>query len=521
MRANRVVSFWRGALAASLVLALAAAVMLGACGPVGATPPAGPVTVKVGLSDFPPSGVPWAGVGAPGQYVWSNIFDALTVVAPDGSIKGALAESWTAKDSRTWEFKLRKDITFSNGEKLDAEAVAHTIRFLVSPEGKAQFAAHTGNYTFLGGASAVDDSTVQVTSSQPNALVPNALSIVYVVPPKYFQQQGVQGFAVKPVGTGPFTVSQWASDRIVLTKRTSGSWRGVAKVDEVQFLPLKDPAARLQALQSGQVDIAASLDPDQLQSLKQQGYGVVNAPRAAVMSLALITNKGGPLEKPEVRLALNHAVDKETMVKNLYKGLSRAAAWPPQGVHGYSADRKPIAYDQSRARQLLTAAGYPNGFNMVAEVVVGQFPADAEIYQAMAANLKQVGVNVELRTIDFNSQWLPKFQGRARWAGDAFGLSWNAAPFMDGIRPFNFFSCKYSAQFTCDPQAQPLVDKVNGTFEVGARDEALKQLLDYNVDNPQALLLVESRELWATKSSVQGFGVAAFNLSLEKITVKS
>jgi peptide/nickel transport system substrate-binding protein len=479
------------------------------------------VTVRVGLADFPPSGVPWSGVGAPGQYVWSEVFDALTVVAPDGAIKGALAESWVSKDPRTWDFRLRSGVTFSNGEKLDARAVAQTFSFLLSPEGKAQFSTHVANYSFISGAAALDDRTVEITASQPNPLLPNAVSIVYVVPPRYFQEQGVQGFASRPVGSGPFTVSSWGAERITLDKRRSGSWRAAPGVDQVQLQLLKDPAARLQALQSGQIDIAGALQPDQLDSLRKQGYGVVNAPKAATMGLALVTDQGGPLDKPEVRQALNYAVNKETIVTNLYKGLSRPGVWAAQGAHGYSSDRRAFPYDLAKARQLLAGAGYPNGFDMTAEVVVGQFPADAEIYQAMAADLRNVGVKVELRTIDFNTQWLPKLTGRAKWAGSAFGLTWNAAPLMDGIRPFIYFNCQYSARFYCDQQAQPLIARVNTTFEVAARDQALKQLLDYTMQNPPAVFLVESRELWASRSAVRGFGVVAFNMNLETVALKS
>jgi peptide/nickel transport system substrate-binding protein len=500
-----------------LTLGLVLAVALGACSGAGAGR-SGPVTLRVGVAEMPPSGVPWSGVGAPGQYVWSSVFDALTVIGSDGAVHGALATSWTARDPKTWDFKLRPGVTFSNGEKADADAVVQTLRFLLSPSGRAQFATHVGNYAYLSGASALDDQTVEVTSSQANSLVPNALSIVYIVPPRYFEQQGVDGFAARPVGTGPFVVSEWGADRIVLAKRRGGSWRGSPGVDEVQVLPLRDPAARLQALQSGQVDVANGLEPDQLDGLRQRGFLVVNAPRATIMSLALIANKGGPLEKPEVRQALNYAVDRDAMAKDLYRGLSRPAVWPVQGVHGYSAGRRSFAHDPAKARQLLAAAGYPGGFAITAEVVVGQFPADAEIYQAMAADLKQVGVTVNLVTVDFASQWLPKFSGRAKWAGDAFGLSWNAAPLMDGIRPFTYFACKYAAQFYCDAAAQPLIDRVNGTFEPAPRDAALRDLLDYNMQNPPAVLLVESRELWAAKGSVKGLSVAAFNVPLEKVT---
>jgi peptide/nickel transport system substrate-binding protein len=478
-------------------------------------------TIRVGMPDMPPSAVPWTGVGSPGQYVWSQVYDALTYIRPDGSVGPMLATSWTTPDPNTWVFVLRSGATFSNGEKADAAAVARTFGIVTSPEGLVTYAAQTSNYKFIKSVTAPDPGTVRITTSTPNLLLPNIVSMVYIVPPAYWDQVGAKSFAEKPVGGGPFTVSEWTPDRITLERRAGGTFRGTAQAARIQFLRIADPAARFQALQSGQVEVDGSLSPDQGETAKKQGMQLFNGPTGQVMSLAMITNRGGPLADQSVRQAMNYAIDRDTIVKQIFHGQSRAGAWPMQGIHGYSDSRKPYPYDVAKARQLLTQAGYPNGFNMTAEVVVGSFPADGDTYQAMAGYLKAVGINVTLTQIDFNSQWLPKFTGRAKWAGDAFGLSWNSAPLIDAVRPFNFFQCKYSAAFFCDQQAQPLVEQVNSTTDTARRDQALQQLLDRTRDNPPAIWLIEVPGLWAFSSKVQGFSLAFYNIPAEKLALKT
>lgn len=510
----------------STLAALAAIpVLLAACGNSGSasgtTQVNGNATIRVAMPDMPPSAVPWTGVGSPGQYVWAQIYDALTYIKPDGSVGPMLATSWTNPDPNTWVFKLRSGTTFSNKEGADANAVAKTFGVVLSTQGLVTYSAQTTNYKFIKSVTATDPTTVTIATTAPNLLLPNVVSMVYIVPPAYWDQAGAKGFADKPIGSGPFTVAEWTPDRITLDRRPGGTYRGTAQAAHIQFTHLSDPAARFQALQSGQVDVIGGVSPDQGDTAKKQGMQLYNGPTGQVMSMAFITNKGGPLADQSVRQALNYAVDRDSIVKNLFHGQSRAGVWPTQGIHGYSAARKPYPYDVAKAKQLLSQAGYASGFNLTAEVVVGSFPADGDVYQAMAGYLKAVGVNVNLQQVDFNSQWLPKFSGRAKWAGDAFGLSWNSAPLIDGSRPFNFFQCKYSAPFFCDQDAQALVDQVNSTTDQTKRDQTLQQLLDRTYQNPPALWLIEVPGLWAESSKVQGFSSAYYNIPMEKLALKS
>lgn len=477
----------------------------------------GPVTVAV--ANFPGSGVPWVQVGSPGQYVWSAIFDALTVIGADGEPQPALAESWESVDETTWRFNLRQGVEFHNGEPFTAEAVTSTFDLLMSEEGSSKYPAHVRNYGDIESVTATDDSTIEIVTASPNPLLPNEISIVYIVPPQYWQEVGEETFATEPVGTGPYEVTTWDTQTIRL-EQAENSWRQT-QVPVIEYVVINDPAARVQALQSGQAQIIQSVSPDQLPTLEEEGFTSYVAPSGRLMSLVFISNKGGPLAEQAVRQALNYAVDKEAIANELLHGLTQPTAWPPEGVNGYDPEREPYPYDPEQARQLLEEAGHGDGFDMMAEVTLGAFPADREIYEATAGYLSEIGVNLELQEIDFAQEWLPKFTGSdgADWSGEAFGGTWVSPPLMDAIRPFAWNSCGWVNEWFCDEQAEELVNEVNSTFDVEQRNETLHQLLDRNMDNPPALFLIELVEFWAHAPEVTGWETHAFNPTYGELAV--
>jgi len=477
--------------------------------------------VSIGMGNMPPSGMPYLGAGSPGQYVWSNVFDALTRIGPDGAPEPWLAESWsTADDNVTWTFNLRDGVTFSNGEPLDAAAVEATFGTVLSEDGRATYSANVNNYGFIDSVTALDDLTVEIVTATPNVLLPSAISIAYILPPEYFAEAGAEGFAAAPIGSGPYEVMSWGGDEIVLQARAD-SWRGQPAIGTIEYLNLPDPAARVQALQSGQIDVAQSPSPDQAQSLIDAGFEVYSASRGQVLAMALITVDGGPLADVRVRQALNYAVDKDAIQDALTGGFAPTAGiYPSPGVNGYDSDRFVYPYDPDMARQLLADAGYPDGFDIEAEMTLGSFPADAEIFEAMTGYLADVGVNVTITQIDFGGAWLPKFLGTdgADWEGDAFNYSWGTAPLFDGIRPFNFYQCNWGNPWYCDEEAMPLIQAVNTTFDVDERNAILAELLDHTAENPPSVLLSENFELWAHTADLSGFEVFAFNKPFDSVS---
>jgi peptide/nickel transport system substrate-binding protein len=458
--------------------------------------------LRIGVQTLPPGqGNPFSGLGSPGIYTWSPMFDALTLVDAKGEPTAALAVRWASTGPTTWTFTLRPDVTFSNGEKLDATAVVATFDYLHSEPGKATVVGK--ELLTLSSAKAVSATEVQFTTAKQDPIVPNRIASMFIVPPRAWAELGPEGFAAKPVGSGSYRVESWNPGKVIFTA-VDGSWRK-PKVSRLEIAEIGDPAARLQALQSKQLDLVLGLAPDQLDQIKAAGAAAQVNPAPQVMSLAYVTTKGkSPLTDQRVRQALNYAVDKQSIVDNVMAGLGKPASQgATPGAFGYAEDVAPYPYQPEKARQLLVDAGYGNGFALTSEVVVGTFPADAEIYQAMAADLAKVGVRVTLRQVTF-AAWLDKYT-KGTWDTPVFGLSWNTAPILDASRPYAIFSCAKKPAFFCDQAVMPLQAKASNEFDAGKRAAALAELAKAAHDNPPSLLLVEQIDLNATAGNVDGY----------------
>ena len=198
-------------------------------------------SIAIAVANFPPSAEPWTGVGSPGQFLWSAVFDALTVIDEDGTPQPALAESWESIDELTWQFTLRDGVEFHNGSALTADDVVGTFELLLSEEGAASYGSSIGNYNFIDTVTAVDDATIEFSTSSPSPLLPAAISIAYIVPIDYFNEVGASTFATEPIGTGPYQSAEWGSDRVEM-EVYDASWR-TAQVPSIEFVNLNDPAA--------------------------------------------------------------------------------------------------------------------------------------------------------------------------------------------------------------------------------------------------------------------------------------
>ncbi|MFI2664214.1 ABC transporter substrate-binding protein [Micromonospora carbonacea] len=446
-------------------------------------------------------GSPFNTTGTPEVYTHAAIYDQLTLVDQDGTVKPWLATSWKNTSDTTWTFTLRSGVKFSNGEVLDAQGVADVITFVkTDPEVSKQAVA--GDLRVIASAKALDAATVEITTTAVDPLLPNKMTELFIPAPKVLAQKGNAGITSDPVGTGPFKVQDWSANKITLTANTD-SWRA-PKVGTLEIQALPDPASRMQALQSGQVDLITAISPDQGKQLTGN-YRAEITKAAQVMSLAFINTKGDtPMASPKVRQALNYAVDKDAIAQSLLLGQGEAVG---QGTSakaaGYNPDIKPFPYDVNKAKQLMAEAGYPNGFEITVDVVVGSYPADAEIYQLVKGDLAKVGVSVNLRQITF-ANWL-KFYLANSWDSQAFGLSWNSLPTMDGARAMSLFSCLKQPAFFCDQPTADLLKQALTNLNPDARSRQLQTVGQAMHDNPPALYLVRQIDINGLSDKLQGF----------------
>jgi peptide/nickel transport system substrate-binding protein len=455
-----------------------------------------PSTLRVAVNGFPASlGNPYKGNGRPGTLVWYALFDSLTQLDEQGRLVPGLATSWQLVEPTRWRFELRPDVRFANGKPFDAQAAAAVIDWLISKSGRATVIGN--ELRGVTAARVVAPLTIEIDTQRPDPILPKRMVGAFMVEPQAWASLGPDGFALQPVGTGPYVLERWDHRaRRAHAKLNPHRWRS-AGFERMEFVELPEAAVRTQALLSKDVDVAL-VEIEELDRLESRGYPVVAAPSMSVMSVAFITERAtpSPLQDRRVRQALNYAVDQEAIARTLLRGYGRPAGQPAPAISfGHDPQLQPYPYDPQRARQLLAEAGYPNGFEMTAEIQINAFPADSLIYQSMAHYLRQVGVDVKLQLTTF-PQYLRNLQ-RNSFTGDAFGSAWNSAPYNDVTRPMETFSCNKPRPFFCDPALAQQLREASTILDEDARLAALRKLARAYHDAAPALFLVEQVDLYA------------------------
>ncbi len=478
-------------------------------------------TLRVAIPALPPSlGVPFTAVGQPSNVSWAALFDGLTQIDAKGQLQPALATSWTLVKPTTWQFKLRPGVRFHDGTEMTAATVVAAIEILRAPEGRKFYLA--SELQSIAGLRAVDALTLEIDTHQPDAILPRRLSIVWIVSPTAWKAKGEAGFAQSPVGTGAYKLREWGSGGSAKFD-AADSWRKPSAMDKLELIPLDNPISRLQALLSNRVDAVVRLNAEDIPQAQSAGFNVLSFAAPQVMSLGFpltTTAEKSPLADPKVRRALSMALNRPAMAQQILLGTVKAAN---QGVgaetNGFNPNLPAAAYDPARAKALLAEAGYPNGFKIAAEVVIGTIPGDDVIYQQAVQDLSQVGVTVTLQTIPF-ATWLRKFTA-GQWAKtDMFSLVWDSSSSYDASRMLNVASCRKTPPFFCDKALMPIYDAVDAELDEKKRLTGLQDLMAKMVDLTPALWLVTVSHHYAVSPKLANVTLRNSGLIYESITPK-
>lgn len=458
-------------------------------------------TLKLSTYGIPAgAGNPHTSTSRPTIWWWMALYEAPTYMDEKGNPTPWLATSWEAQGKDTWILKLRSGVTFHNGQPFNAEAMAANINYIVSDEGK-KFPAY-GEMRSMVSARAVDPMTVEIKTSEPDAILYKKLGTLRVVEPKALKEMGMAEFAKKPVGTGSFRVTNWGIDRVNFVAFDK-AWRK-PKLDAIELIGIEEATARQQALLSGQIDIAMTLSLDAKAAVERAGGKLQAVPIPSAWSMPLISTEPGPQQDVRVRRALNHAVNKQAYIDALLGGASAVVSQPAtQGTNGYQADIKPYAYDPVKAKQLLTEAGYPNGFEMMAAVTSQGGLGD--IYQWVAQDLAKVGVKLTLQEMPIQ-EFTRRLLKQAPWQASIFGMDYGASPTIDAMRSINsLHSCKFFNAWYCDQSIMPVIDAANQEFDTAKRAQLVAQVMRHYHDQAPAIFLHEVRLYDAVGPKVRNY----------------
>ena len=330
--------------------------------------------------------------------IWTmlNVYDQLTRVAPGSQdVEPGLAESWeSTPDGLTWTFHLR-EAKLPDGTPVTAEDVVFSLdRIFTSPTWGFLFAAFES-------ATVADERTVTIQLSQTWAPMLADLSLygASIVPKRLVEEQG-DAFFNAPSGTGPFFVTEWAKgDRISLQKNPNYWDAGKPYLDELEFLIIPDDNARVIRLEAGEIDIATDLPYNQIDVLRQtEGIVVQTDPLSRVDYIAL-NHTREPFGDPNVRKAINLAVDKEQIVQTVLFGNGQIANSLLPKMLWWNEAAEPYPYDPEQARQLLAQSSVADGFET--ELLISSGNSVQQQYATIVQqNLADVGITVNIQQLD-------------------------------------------------------------------------------------------------------------------------
>jgi peptide/nickel transport system substrate-binding protein len=456
------------------------------------------------------------------------------VTFPDEStqVVPGLAESWTiSKDGLQYTFKLRSGIKFHDGTPLNAEAVKFSIERQINPThpasklGKYPFA----NY-FFGNVKAVEvlsDQRVAFLLSEPRASFLAVLTApaASIVSPTAVMKWGPD-YPSHPVGTGPFRFASWDRGQRVVLEKNPSYWKYPVRIDRVIYRPIVEDQARLTELLTGGLDLIVGVPADFVDQLeKNPKITLLKQVGAHVWYLGM-NNQKKPFDDKRVRQALNYAVNKDAIVNDVLKGTGSASKGPVlPGTWGADGALKAYPYDPDRARKLLAEAGYPNGFTTTLWVPESGSGMQAPVAMAtvMQSNLKAVGVNVSLQTMEWGA-YLAKLRTKEQ---ELFALSWMAGTEDPDMVMYPLL---HSSQWTPvgpnralykNARFDALLQQARLTTDQAKRAQLYREAQRILVDDAPWVFVDHEIQIAALSKRVQGFKLhPSFDLRVETISLK-
>jgi peptide/nickel transport system substrate-binding protein len=457
--------------------------------PPAAEGPHGTLTVAVATQPNTLDGPLTAEMNA--SNVARGIFDSLVWINDEGKVEPALAESWDiSDDGLTYTFHLRHDVQFHNGEPFNADSVVFSWNRY-----KNKDLQWNERWNMADNVEKIDDYTVKVSTNEPKPLLLRTIAQNWaMIPPKYFQEVGDVKFGTNPVGTGPFKFVEWVQGDHITLEANPNYWRkGYPKLAKVIFRPIPESSTRLAAVQTGEVDIAGRLSAEEAQSLDGvSDVQVLKYPVTREYYIAfnnMTTGVGLPTMDAKVRQAMNYAVDEQAIIDSIFSGNGkRSTGFVATGELGYGAV-DPFPYDPEKAKQLLTEAGYPDGFEMDFACPAGAYTHFEEVCQAVQGYLEQVGIKTNLQVMESAQYWdleakkeLPPLFGDS-WS-ETLGEAYNrmAGALLGADAAYSSWS---------DPKIIQYLKDISTTVDEGQRKALYEELQKYMMENPPFIYLYE------------------------------
>ena len=457
--------------------------------------------------------------------VTGNVYEPLVGRNKDLSLTPMLATSWKQTSPTVWRFELRKGVQFHDGTPFTADDVVFSLA-RTQVEG-SDMKSYTNDFKEV---RKIDSHTVEIETKTPFPILPDVLSLVYIMSKKWCEtnqatvpvdrRKGVENTAsFKANGTGPFRVRERQPNVRTVFTRNGSYWGKIeGNVTEVVFTPIGNDATRVAALLSGEVDV---MEPVPVQDIDRVNSSAntraITGPELRTIFLGmdqkrdelLYSNVKGknPFKDKRVRQAFYQAIDIKGIKKTVMRGASNPSAQlVGPGINGFQPEMKRLPYDVEAAKKLMAEAGYPNGFEVSMNCPNDRYVNDGRICQTVAANLSRINVKINLQA-ETKGTYFPKVLRRDT---SFYMLGWTPATY-DAHNAMNaIMRCvddKGAGQFNlgayCNPKVDELTLKVQAETDKNKRNAYIKEAFDLHAADVGHIPLHQQALAWGVNKKVK------------------
>lgn len=458
-----------------------------------------------------------------GNAVDLAVLEGLFRLDPQNNVLKSLASDHSfSPDGKVFSVKIKAGRTFSNGDPLNAEAVAASFNRLLDEKVGS---IYRGLYASLGTVKAVGEDTVEFHLAEPNGhilmlLASTAASIVNV---KAVKEMGAE-YGRKPVGSGPYKVDRFVGGegfRLVPNPTYKGEYPATLK--SIDFIVVPEDGSRMALLETGAADIVERVPPESMAAINAlKDAKVVTPPSMFSINMEMVLK--GPLADAKVRKALNLAVDREGIAKGVLGGLGT----PSVGMVGPGTQdelRKtfpPIPFDPAGAKKLLAEAGYkPGQLSLSFTCPTGRYIKDVQVCQALAGSLENVGIKATPLVVD-RGTWSKVIGMEPTARTDNMGMVGRATAGMD-YTLYRLFFTGVGANRTgySNPRVDALLKEGRAATDPAKQKAIYGEVQEIVWNDQPFLFLWYQTQAIGLSNRVQGFAVQPNEtLVFDKVTLK-
>jgi peptide/nickel transport system substrate-binding protein len=458
--------------------------------------------------------------------VTANVYETLVGRNKDLSLAPLLATSWKQTSPTVWRFELRKGVVFHDGTPFTADDVVFSF---ARAQGDGSDLRAT--LSDIKAVRKVGDLAVEIETNGPFPILPDVISLTMMMSKKWCEEnqatkpvdrrKGIENTAsFKANGTGPFRVRERQPNVRTVFTRNGTYWGKIdGNAQEIIFTPIANPATRVAALVSGEVDV---MEPVPVQDIARINAApnarVITGPEMRTIFLGmdqkrdelLYSNIKGknPFKDKRVRQAFYQAIDIVGIQKTVMRGASKPTGLlVGPGINGWSAEQdKRLPYDVDAAKKLLTEAGYPNGFEVSMNCPNDRYVNDGQICQSVASNLAKIGVKINL-VAETKGTYFPKVLRRDT---SFYMLGWTPTTYDSHNALSSLTACpddKGTGQFNlgayCNPKLDELTKKIQSESDKAKRNELIKEAFKLHADDIGHLPLHQQSLAWGVSKKVE------------------